>query len=230
MCQPGPFACTLRSVGRTLQTRPGGGAMGVVGRGSLRQPRAVGPVTQRCRGDWLQGGAAWRELPLVARTGLGFPLSPHPLFRSRSLARVVWFCCWSEMVWFKDVQGCSRRKDGRGRGGWGSPPRACAPGSGAPTPCSAAGAASSFQIPRPQTGCRPGRRRHLLPSPEYLQSLSTSRSPSRPPPWPRSLPPTLSLPCVRPGACFEAAALPRIWRRAPFTGPHPGAGFGPAGL
>lgn len=107
MCQPGPFACTLRSVGRTLQTRPGGGAMGVVGRGSLRQPRAVGPVTQRCRGDWLQGGAAWRELPLVARTGLGFPLSPHPLFRSRSLARVVWFCCWSEMVWFKDVQGCS---------------------------------------------------------------------------------------------------------------------------
>lgn len=89
-----------------------------------RQPEAasaVGPVTQRCRGDWLQGGAAWRELPLVARTGLGFPLSPHPLFRSRSLARVVWFCCWSEMVWFKDVQGCSRRKDGRGRGGWGSP-------------------------------------------------------------------------------------------------------------
>lgn len=134
MCQPGPFACTLRSVGRTLQTRPGGGAMGVVGRGSLRQPRAVGPVTQRCRGDWLQGGAAWRELPLVARTGLGFPLSPHPLFRSRSLARVVWFCCWSEMVWFKDVQGCSRRKDGRGRGGWGSPPPRLCPRLGRPHP------------------------------------------------------------------------------------------------
>lgn len=35
VCQPGPSACTLRSVGRTLQTRPGGGAVGIVGRGSL---------------------------------------------------------------------------------------------------------------------------------------------------------------------------------------------------